>query len=363
MISTSRNSTAWKPSLPVATLIAALLVSAACRPDSDDELSVPAELADLEGVQQVENEVAAGEAEEELRLQEAARQEELRVADLALQEREAQLREERRLFEEHQAVALEKEQMAARQAEIERREREMEERSKELAVREADLAAAERSKVLPLEEVLPLEASEEVAVLAELDEEPYVARAPRFVETSLEVGTVLEVELLQTLSSRTAQVGDTFSSRVARDIFSADGILVVPAGSEVIGRVTEARALRRVGGQASLGVEMRELILPSGHSIGIHASMLELGRDKRKDKRKILVAAAAGAILGRILGNDGGSALAGAAVGAAAGTAVAARAKGVNVDLPAGEIVAFRLEEVVTVTTEMTGLAPQPTDD
>ena len=358
MISNYSSPNQWLRWLPTALLIAAVAISVGCRTDAGDELSVPVELAalePLEAVAQTEEELEADQAEEEARRLAGEREEEMRLAELELQQREARLREEARLLEERQALVLEQEQMAAREVEVEKRERETQERARELAAREAELAQGDG--LSSAGEWQPSGVGEGSGDNPVAAKEPRVARESRFVETSLAAGTVLEVELLQTLSSRTARVGDSFSSRVARDVFSDDGVLAVPAGSEVMGRVTEARALRRVGGQASLGIEMDQLILPSGRSMGIHASMLELGRDKRRDKRKILAAAAAGAILGRILGSDGGSAVAGAAVGAAAGTAAVARAKGANVELPAGEIVAFRLEEVVTVTTEMTGLA------
>ena len=125
------------------------------------------------------------------------------------------------------------------------------------------------------------------------------------------------------------------------------------------GTVTAAKRLRRVGGQAQLGIEMDRLVLPSGHSLTIHASLFEVGTNQRKDKRKILGAAAAGAILGRILSGRGssGSTAIGAALGAAAGTAVVASRRGQDVELMAGDIIAVRLDEVVTVETELVGVA------
>ena len=125
------------------------------------------------------------------------------------------------------------------------------------------------------------------------------------------------------------------------------------------GTVTSAKRLRRVGGQAQLGIEMDRLVLPSGVSLAVHASLFEVGTNQRRDKRKILGAAAAGAILGRILGSRGGSGSTaiGAALGAAAGTAVVASRRGQDVELMAGDIIAVRLDEVVTVETEMVGLA------
>ena len=144
---------------------------------------------------------------------------------------------------------------------------------------------------------------------------------------------------------------------MARNIVNDEGQVVIPIDSTIIGRVTEARPLRRVGGQATLGLEFTDLVLPDGDRVAIRASFLALGVDKRRDKKKIGVAAAVGAVLGGILGGDARGAAAGAAVGAAAGTAVVATRKNAEVEIPPGEILAMRLEEVVTTETEMVGVA------
>jgi hypothetical protein len=175
---------------------------------------------------------------------------------------------------------------------------------------------------------------------------------------TLRPGTILEIEFTQTLSTRTARAGDRFSARLAKDIYTESGVLAVPVGSEVRGRVLDVTPLKRVGGQASLSIEFTELVPPIGPPVGLKASFVELGADRRRDKGKIIAAAVAGAILGRAIGGKGaGEVLAGAAVGAAAGTAVvASKADGKDAEIPAGEVVGLVLEEVVTVTTEMTGV-------
>ena len=114
--------------------------------------------------------------------------------------------------------------------------------------------------------------------------------------------------------------------------------------------------LKRVGGRASIGIEFTRIVVAPGETVEIRASVSELGADKSKDKKKIIGATVAGAILGRVLGGKGGeNAVLGAAVGAAAGTAAVARTKGKDAVIPAGEMVALQLEEVVTVEINMTG--------
>ena len=326
----------------IVLVAAALLLGAGCRNAPEPTLSTPEELAELPGLPSEVD--SAAQAEDE-----AAEQRVLLLAqEAALAEREAELAAAESRLEEERALEAERRRLAAREAEIEDRERELKRQLSAERERVARIAAedqAARNEPSPLE-TLPIE---EAVLEPEIDEV--------WVEASLEPGTVLEVELLDSLSSRHNRVGDTFTTRVARDLYTADGVLAVPAGSEILGRVVEVRPLRRVGGQASLGLELTHLVLSSGVTTEIRASFTELGRNKKSDKKKILAAAAAGAILGQILGDKSSSTRIGAAVGAAAGTAIVASAKGQNVEIPAGEIIALRLDEVVTVTTRMVGLA------
>ncbi len=174
---------------------------------------------------------------------------------------------------------------------------------------------------------------------------------------SLEPGRLLEIEILDTLSSRTHRVGDTFDARLVQELRAEDGTLLVPAGAPVVGEVTHVVPLKRVGGRAELDVAFTQLVLATGEPVSIRATFVAQGKDKRRDKRKIAGAAIVGAILGRILGDGAEGAVKGAAAGAAAGTAVVARAKGKDAVLPAGETVAIQLEEVVTVAVEYSGPA------
>lgn len=311
-----------------------LLLIVACQPPDEAPVSVPEEIEALQSLYERD----ARSREERLRLEE-----ELAQATSEIATREAWRAEQNRFLDQREQLVTDQERLAARLADLERRERAVARLSEELESRGTAIAARET----------------EIQSQREVEEEAAPEAEPQRVQTTLPLGTVIEVELTQTVSSRTAQPGDRFSSRVARDVYSEDGVLVVPAGSEMVGSVTSAKRLKRIGGQAQLGIEMDSLVLPSGNSVRVHASLFEVGTNQRKDKKKILGAAAAGAILGRILGSRGGagSTAIGAALGAAAGTAVVASRRGQDVELMAGDIIAVRLDEVVTVETEMVGLA------
>ncbi|MDH3254533.1 MAG: hypothetical protein OEM62_06035 [Acidobacteriota bacterium] len=322
---------------------------------------------------------AKAQAEEEVRARAAAEaeaaREELEAAERALiekearlAEKEAQLQKQQALQEEQARRQREETRMASRQAAIDEKERDLLEREQDLEAREVNLALAEdeqrdlEESSYPEQELAaePQEGWSDEEVMDDpgfdnRDDDATVTPA-RTSRASLRPGKVFEVEFLETVSSRSSSVGDTFSGRLVQDLRAEDGTLVIPAGAKVIGKVTEVTPLKKVGGQASLGVEFTRIIAPTGEAVEIRASFVEMGADKRKDKKKIIGAAVAGAILGRVIGGKGGeNAVLGAAVGAAAGTAVVARGEGKDAEIPAGETVALQLEEVVTVEVEMTG--------
>ncbi len=314
---------------------------------------------------------------EELERQLAAQREELEqiaseneAARLAV-EREEQMRQEEeqaRLEAEQAALAEQQRQAEARerrQAELDRlaAEREAdEERARELGLWERELAEREaRIEAEVAEQSAEIDPSASPSPAPE-DGTEASASPPR--QATLSPGTVLHIEIDETLSSETHRVGDRFDARLARDLYGEGGELAVRAGAPIRGEVIEVTPLKRVGGQASIAIAFNELILPSGETLVLEASMSEQGRSAKGERKKIVVGAIAGAVLGRVLGGKGGGeVLAGAAVGAAAGTAVvASKADGKAAVIPRGETVGLVLEEVVTVTTEMKGLVDADDD-
>jgi type IV secretory pathway VirB10-like protein len=266
-------------------------------------------------------------------------------------------------------------------SELEERERELRAREAELAARERVLREAERRereqprpapKPEPrVEEPARAEPAPEPALepepdpVEEAEPEPAVEPAepeeeeeeeepqPRAVAVTVPVGTAFEVEFLESVASNTSRVGDTFRVRVARDIV-VDGEVAIPGGSEVVGRVTEATPLRKVGGRARLGLEFTDVVLPSGSTIPIDASFVEQGRSETgRDAATIGGGAASGAVLGRILSRKDRSrgAVIGAIIGAAAGAVIASRTPGEEIEISQGTVVTLALDEEVEIRT------------
>ena len=276
-------------------------------------------------------------------------------------------------------------QLAERQAELdarERRLREAAERQESLRTREREQAReperqartpepappVEREEKIETEEVteprpdiLNEEAEREAAELererearereerAQREQEEERER-PAALVVNVPAGTVMEVELLEGLSSQTSEAGDIFRARVASDV-ATDGAVGIPAGSEVVGVVTEVVPLGKVGGRAKLGLKFTDLVLPSGRTVPIDATLVQQGpSETRKDAATIGGAAAGGAILGRVLSKKDRSkgTVIGAIIGAAAGAVLASR-NGEEVVIPEGTRLDLKLDDEVEV--------------
>jgi type IV secretory pathway VirB10-like protein len=182
------------------------------------------------------------------------------------------------------------------------------------------------------------------------------SRLPAPLVVNVPAGTVMEVEILEGLSSQTSEPGDIFRARVASDV-SSDGAVGIPAGSEILGVVTEAVPLGKVGGQARLGLKFTDLVLPNGRTVPIDASLVQQGSNEtRRDAATIGGAAAGGAILGRVLSKKDRSkgTVIGAIIGAAAGAVLASR-NGEEVVIPEGTKIDLKLDNELEVRARQQG--------
>jgi hypothetical protein len=174
--------------------------------------------------------------------------------------------------------------------------------------------------------------------------------APVFREVTVPAGTALAIELRTTVGSATSNVEDQVRGTI-RQAVTIEGVEAIPAGSTVVGSVTEAERSGRVKGLARVAFRFSALDLPGDAeriSIRTHGITREAEATKKKDATKIGGGAAAGAVIGGILGGGDGAAK-GAAIGGAAGTGVVLSTRGKEVTVPAGTSVSTRLTEPITL--------------
>ncbi|HKP47888.1 MAG TPA: hypothetical protein VJT50_14905 [Pyrinomonadaceae bacterium] len=164
---------------------------------------------------------------------------------------------------------------------------------------------------------------------------------PTVVYYNVNAGHVFRVRLNRTITSETARVGDQFSTTVVDPVY-ANGVEVVPAGSEIVGRVVTVTRASRKSKAGTMGVHFISLRLPSGITRAINGDLTEAGSSNvRADnegelagrsatKRNVVFiggGAATGALIGAIAGGGEGAGI-GALVGGGLGAAGAVLSKG-----------------------------------
>ena len=183
--------------------------------------------------------------------------------------------------------------------------------------------------------------------------------APVVREVTAPAGTVIPVRITEALDSKTATDGEPFNGVVTHEVV-ADGMIVVPAGSAVSGRVVVAKDATHFKGHSELSVELTA-VRRHGTAVPIATDAYTLEGKNRgtNSAEKIGGGAAVGAILGGIFGHGRGAAI-GAAAGAGGGTVLQGATRGQQVGIASESLIRFRLAHSLTAkTTEKpSGYAP-----
>jgi hypothetical protein len=162
-------------------------------------------------------------------------------------------------------------------------------------------------------------------------------------------GTHIPAVMEAGLSTRTSQVGDVFHARVTEEILAEDGMVLVPEGARLEGRVAESRPSESSDEEALLLLTFEALLIDGGR-VPLDAVVTEAQVESSaqasgaRSAATVGTGAAAGAIVGRILGGDTRSTVQGAVVGAVAGTGVALVTRDGNAAIQEGSRVVIRLE-------------------
>ncbi len=171
---------------------------------------------------------------------------------------------------------------------------------------------------------------------------PAQPAAPTFQDVTVPAGTTLPIRITQTLDSATTQQGESFSGTVASDIV-VDGLVVVPQGATVSGRVDAVQEAGHFKGNSLLTVELTGL-KRHGESVALSTEPYSVAGKGRGKNTAIKTGggAAVGAILGGIFGGGKGAAI-GAAAGGGLGAGANAITRGEQVQIPSESLVRFRL--------------------
>jgi hypothetical protein len=174
-------------------------------------------------------------------------------------------------------------------------------------------------------------------------------------------GTSIVVRMGNSITSKTANVGDTFTGTLAHSV-AVNGAVAIPSGAGVSGTVTEAKSPGKFKGEGILTITLNSINVR-----GVPTTIATSGYTqtvKGKGKRTAVMAGGgtgAGALIGGLAGGGKG-ALIGGLVGAGAGTAGAAFTGNKEVEIPAESVVTFKLAESITVKRLPKKQAPPATE-
>jgi hypothetical protein len=168
-------------------------------------------------------------------------------------------------------------------------------------------------------------------------------------ETTLPAGTVLPVRFETTISSASSRPEDKVLAVVRQDVLDHNGRIVIPAGSELKGRVVSAQRAGKVKGRSYLAVSF-DSVEVNGRVHRVATNRLGvLGRSgAKKDAAIIGGGTGAGALVGALADGKGGAAK-GALIGGATGTGVVLATRGPEVVIPAGARYRVRLADSLIV--------------
>ncbi|MEO7672488.1 MAG: hypothetical protein ABIU09_00245 [Pyrinomonadaceae bacterium] len=167
---------------------------------------------------------------------------------------------------------------------------------------------------------------------------------------TVQSGKKIRVRMNDTISSKTARVGDRFTVTVTEPVYSTGGVIVIPTGSELVGRIDAVKAARKGGNVGELDASFVQVVLPNGAKRAINGSLTELVSDDAKsdpegtasgDKtrhRKVKFiggGAGGGALLGAIAGGGRG-ALIGGIIGGVGGLIAETQTKGEEAEVKSG---------------------------
>jgi hypothetical protein len=179
----------------------------------------------------------------------------------------------------------------------------------------------------------------------------------------LREGTNITVRLNQDLTTTDTQPGTAFTAAVTRDVYS-DGKVIIPAGSEMRGRVVHVSQGHHLGTHATIRLRPDVVVLPDGTAYHLLAEVvesdapgtriddeggIEASNHYKKDAVEYGAAAGTGAIVGGTVAGPVGAGV-GTLVGAGAVTTHMLLQDPQAANVPAGTLLIFSLTEPMGLT-------------
>ena len=188
-----------------------------------------------------------------------------------------------------------------------------------------------------------------------LEDEPVVDPIPDEPPApEVPLGTQLTLVSDIELDTESTVAGDPVMATVTDDLIASDGMVLIPEGARLLGRVVRSESSSGPDSDPVLEIEF-ETLSTQDAEWSIHATVIQMDvESERKDSdartaAKIGGAAAAGAILGKILGGDGEDAAKGGVAGAVAGTVLAMETRAGEAVLPVGAVIVVEFQRTLVM--------------
>ena len=163
-------------------------------------------------------------------------------------------------------------------------------------------------------------------------------------------GTEIHAALDTPLSSKTSKPGDRFTATVSDPVRANNGAIVIPAGARVEGEVAEAedeKTLAALKDKPKLSLRFRDVVLPSGQTLPLTATLVSVHETGRKSSRKIITEGQieSGKDANAIGARSFGGPIKGLAIGALSGGGYVVATNGKDVHLPAQAGMLIRVDQ------------------
>jgi len=181
---------------------------------------------------------------------------------------------------------------------------------------------------------------------------------PTTRDVTIPSGTVLSVRMVDSVDSKTDQVGQTYKASMDSPLVM-DGQTIIPKGGEVTLKLTKVTTAGNIKGASEVNLQLDRLYVNKKAYTVTSNTLQSVGSSEgKKTAKQTGIGAGIGAVIGAIAGGGKGAAI-GAGVGGGAGAATAAVTKGEQVRIASEEKLDFRLEEPLTVTVPIPGRSAQ----
>jgi len=161
-------------------------------------------------------------------------------------------------------------------------------------------------------------------------------------------GTRLLVRMIDGVDSDKNRVGERFRASLQENLV-VEGRIVAPKGTDVYGRLSEAREAGRLAGRSELKLELTDMVLNNQPQPIMTGTYEVAGKGRGGNTAaKTAGGAAVGAVIGGIAGGGRGAAI-GAGVGGGAGAATNVITRGERVRVPSETLIEFTIQQPFTV--------------